>query len=200
MNCRLTLRPLPTRTPIRQGIGIIQYLFVLAYCLVGIFVALSVAQALMSGSAGYALLYLILAPVWLLILTMVLRCVPKACWHPTPRFNPPIHPTPPPTNRLGAELAISVLMAPHQLAQNQKDILRLLQEQNARLLAAAGATGSNDQATHCPESELEAGRPGSGAFRGIGSSGSGGVGGRRGNITAGDVDEEEEVGIRMASV
>lgn len=87
-------------------------------------------------------------------------------------------------------------MAPHMLAQNQKDLLRLLREQNARLLSSA-------EATHCPESELEAGqrsRPGSGSFRGIGSSGGGGVGGRRGGITAGDVDEEEEVGIRMASV
>ena len=91
-------------------------------------------------------------------------------------------------------------MAPHMLAQNQKDLLRLLQEQNARLLSSASG---GSQATHCPESELEAGqrsRPGSGSFRGIGSSGAGGVGGRRGGITAGDVDEEEEVGIRMASV
>lgn len=41
-------------------------------------VGLGVAQALVSGSAGYAVLYLILAPVWLLILTMILRCVTRA--------------------------------------------------------------------------------------------------------------------------
>lgn len=70
-------RPLNGNNP-QQGISIIQYLFVLAYCLVGIMVGLSVAQALVSGSAGYAVLYLILAPVWLLILTMILRCVTPA--------------------------------------------------------------------------------------------------------------------------
>jgi hypothetical protein len=107
-----------------------------------------------------------------------------------------------------AELAISVLMAPHQLEQNHKDLLRILQ-------ASHLAAQQQQQATHCPESEseLEGGqrggvggggggggggsgsRPGSGSFRGIGSSGNG----RRGPITAGDVDEEE-IGINMATV
>jgi hypothetical protein len=65
----------PHATPHHQGISIIQYLFVLAYCLVGIFCFLAVAQALLSGSAGYAILYLVLTPVWMLIITMAFRSV-----------------------------------------------------------------------------------------------------------------------------
>ncbi len=136
----------------------------------GIFCFLAIAQAVLSGSAGYAILYLVLAPIWMLILTMAFRLL--------------------------SELCISVLMAPHLLEQNHKDLVRLLQEQLHNQ--------QQQQATHCPESELEGGqrggngggsRPGSGSFRGIGGSGSG----RRGPITAGDL-EEEEIGINMATV
>lgn len=170
-----------------MGISIIEYLFVLAYCLLGVFMVMGIFQAVTSGSAGYALLYIVLAPIWLLILTMALRLL--------------------------SELCISVLMAPHLLNQHHKELVRVLQEQQLQLQQAAG------QASFPPEMEselLEGGglrgvggpgsggnssRPGSGSFRGIGSGeyGGGNGGGRRGGITAGDLDEEE-IGIRMASV
>jgi len=56
-----------------QGVSIIEWFFVLFYSIVGVLMFLNVANAIIMGSAGLAILYLVLAPIFFLLLTMAAR-------------------------------------------------------------------------------------------------------------------------------
>ena len=56
-----------------QGVSIIEWFFVLFYSMMGVILFLNIANAVIVGSAGLAILYLVLAPIFFLLLTMAAR-------------------------------------------------------------------------------------------------------------------------------
>eukprot|EP00624_Nannochloropsis_granulata_P004454 evm.model.NODE_3200_length_18072_cov_20.463037.7 len=56
-----------------QGVPLMESFFVLFYSMLGVLMFLNVANAVIMGSAGLAILYLVLAPIFFLLLTMAAR-------------------------------------------------------------------------------------------------------------------------------
>ena len=56
-----------------QGVSLMEWFFVLFYSMVAVWMFLNVANAVIMGSAGLAILYVILAPIFFLLLTMAAR-------------------------------------------------------------------------------------------------------------------------------
>jgi len=56
-----------------QGVSIIEWFFVLFYSMVGVIMFLSIVQAMTMGSAGLAILYMVLSPIFFVLLTMAAR-------------------------------------------------------------------------------------------------------------------------------
>ncbi|EKU20247.1 hypothetical protein NGA_0333100 [Nannochloropsis gaditana CCMP526] len=113
-----------------QGVSIIEWFFVLFYSMVGVIMFLSIVQAMTMGSAGLAILYMVLSPIFFVLLTMAARVF--------------------------TELVISVLMVPHLLMKNQQELQRqigILQQQQQSYLSSTQQ--QQQQQAGCPD--LEAG-------------------------------------------
>jgi hypothetical protein len=142
---------------------------------------LSVFQALLVGSAGIAVMYLVLSPIFFLLLTMGARVI--------------------------CELVLSVLMMPHIMMHKQDQFLQQLQAINQ---AATGQRYMSQQdlqqqQTGCPD--MEGGRGAGGVGGGFTTVNlhsnshpgtGGGVGGGASSSMRGSSNDDDEMGIAMA--